>query len=132
MQLDDLVGSATIPYPDVFTRESKRFWQWILLPWAADQQRYDDTKGMNAFDGSVPVLTAWLREAGALEPVPAVDASALLAESTVFGVIGYDSHPLEEQFFRIIPTKMLDVYPGLAALDAPGGNPWRQFATGAA
>lgn len=162
MKLDDLVGTATIPYPDVFFRESKRFrqwrtmegellafidiaatsgpyfmsggprWHWILLPWAADQQRYDDTKGMNAFDGSVSVLTAWLRDAGALEPVPADTAAALLARSTWFGTIGYDTHPLEEQFLRIIPTKMLAVYPRLAALDGPGGNPWRQYATGAA
>ncbi len=76
--------------------------------------RYDDTKGSNGFDGSVPVLTAWLEDAGALEQLPADTVTTLLAESTVLGPVGYDDQPLEEQFYRIIPNRMLAVYPGLA------------------
>lgn len=154
---DDLSGTATIPYPEVLVRERRRFWQWttmervlldfidyaatdgpllirggdewrwVLLPWNADQMRYDDTKGSNGFDGSVPVLTAWLEDAGALEQL-----TTLLAGSTVLGPVGYDDQPLEEQFFRIIPGRMLTVYPRLATQSRVGVNPWAQYAGGEA
>lgn len=157
---DDLSGTATIPYPENLTRERRQHWQWktmervlldfidyaatngpalirggdewrwVLLPWDADQQRYDDTKGMNGFDGSVPILTAWLEDAGALQRVPADTATTLLAMSTVSGPIGYDDQPLEEQFYRITPDRMLTVYPQLATQSRVGENPWTQHAGG--
>lgn len=142
MFVSDLAGTATVPYPDIFTRDRELWqwkrmeglllsfideaavrgpaliryddrWKWVLLPWDADQMRYDDTKGMDGFDGSVPILASWLEDAGALERLPAETARTLLADSTVYGRIGYDDQPLEEQFYRVIPEQMLAVYPQL-------------------